>query len=266
MLASLYFSFTRWTLVEPPAFIGLDNYGRFVEDKLWLKSLVITCKYTIGSVPIGMTLAFLLAMLLNQKIPGTRLFRTVFYLPTLVPATANSILWLFMFNAKIGVVNGLLRLVGVEGPPWLGSTRWALPALVIMSFWTIGGGMVIFLAGLQGIPEHMYEAAKIDGANQLQEFAHVTIPMMTPVIFFDLIMSVIGTFQTFNTAYVMTQGGPAQATYFYVLYLYMTSFHHWTMGYGCAMAWFLFIIVMLLTLVNFRLSKMWVYYEAGETI
>ncbi|MCD6519601.1 MAG: sugar ABC transporter permease, partial [Anaerolineae bacterium] len=213
----------------------------------------------------GMLVAFFLALLLNQKIPGMPFFRTIFYLPSLVPATANAILWLFVLQPQIGILNTLLRLIGIQGPPWLGSSKWALPALIIMSLWGTGSGMVIYLAGLQGIPEYLYEAAKIDGANELQQFFHVTIPMMTPVIFFNLIMGIIGTFQTFNQAYIMTQGGPGRATYFYVYYLYRNSFDYYRMGYGAAMAWFLFAVILFLTLLNFRLSKMWVFYEAEES-
>jgi len=169
-----------------------------------------------------------------------------------------------VLNAQIGIINTVLRYFGIQGPPWLGSSKWALPGLIIMSLWGVGGGMIIFLAGLQGIPEYLYEAAKIDGANQFRQFIHVTIPMMTPVIFFNLIMGIIGTFQTFTQAYVMTEGGPGRATYFYVYYLYRNSFDYYRMGYGAAMAWFLFAVILVLTLFNFWFSKKWVFYEAGE--
>lgn len=264
MVFSFYMSFFDWPLRDPPTFLGLGNYIRFFDDPVWIKSLQVTASYTLGAVPLGLVFAFFLALLLNQKIPAMSFFRTVFYLPSLVPATANSILWLFVLNAQIGIINTALRYIGIQGPPWLGSSTWALRGLIIMSLWSVGGGMVIYLAGLQGIPEYLYEAAKIDGANQLQQFIHVTIPMVTPVIFFNLIMGIIGTFQTFNQAYIMTQGGPGRATYFYVYYLYRNSFDYYRMGYGAAMAWFLFALILALTLLNFWFSQKWVFYESGE--
>lgn len=264
MLFSFYMSFFDWPLREPPTFVGVDNYLRFGSDRVWIKALQVTANYTLGAVPLGLVAAFLLALLLNQKIPGMPLFRTVFYLPSLVPATANAVLWLFVLNPQVGIINTVLRYLGIQGPPWLGSSKWALPGLIIMSLWGIGGGMVIYLAGLQGIPEYLYEAAKIDGANQFQQFLNITIPMMTPVIFFNLVMGVIHTFQTFTQAYIMTQGGPGRATYFYVYYLYRNSFDYYRMGYGAAMAWFLFAVILVLTLLNFWLSNKWVFYEGGE--
>lgn len=266
MLFSFYMSLHEWPLRRPPTWIGVNNYLRFFDDFVWVKSLKVTTLYVLGSVPLGMVLSFLLAVLLNQEIPGMPFFRTVFYLPSLVPATANSILWLFVLNPQIGIINTLLRYIGIQGPPWLGSTKWALPALIIMSFWGIGGGMVIYLAGLQGIPEFLYEAAKIDGAGEFRQFIHITIPMMTPVIFFNLIMGVIGTFQIFNQAYIMTEGGPGRATYFYVYYLYRNSFDYYRMGYGSAMAWFLFAVILVLTMINFWLGSKWVFYEAEEAL
>lgn len=263
MIFSLYISFFDWPLRKPPTFVGIANYARFPSDHVWIKALEVTARYTLSAVPLGLVVAFFLALLLNQKIPGMPLFRTIFYLPSLVPATANAILWLFVLNAQIGIINTFLRYIGITGPAWLGSSTWALRGLVIMSLWGVGGSMVIFLAGLQGIPEYLYEAAKIDGANQLRQFLHITIPMMTPVIFFNLVMGIIGTFQTFNQAYIMTEGGPGRATYFYVYYLYRNSFDYYRMGYGCAMAWFLFVLVLVLTLANFSLSKRWVFYESG---
>lgn len=264
MVFSFYMSFFDWPLREPPTFIGINNYVRFFSDEVWLKSLQVTVSYTLGAVPLGLIFAFLLALLLNQKIPGMPFFRTIFYLPNLVPATANAVLWLFVLNAQVGIINTMLRYIGIQGPAWLGASKWAIPALVLMSLWGVGGSMVIYLAGLQGIPEYLYEAAKIDGANQFKQFLHITIPMVTPVIFFNLVMGVIGTFQVFNQAYIMTQGGPGRATYFYVYYLYRNSFDYYRMGYGSAMAWFLFAIILVLTLLNFSLSHKWVFYEAEE--
>jgi multiple sugar transport system permease protein len=264
MLFSFYMSLFDWPLREPPTFIGIQNYIRFFSDDVWIKALQVTATYTLGAVPLGLIAGFLLALLLNQKIPAMPFFRTVFYLPSLVPATANAILWLFVLNAQIGIINTTLRSIGIQGPSWLGSSQWAIPGLIIMSVWGVGGGMIIYLAGLQGIPEYLYEAAKIDGANQFQQFFNITIPMVTPVIFFNLVMGIIGTFQIFNQAYIMTQGGPGRATYFYVYYLYRNSFDYYRMGYGSAMAWFLFGLILVLTLLNFWLSSKWVFYESGE--
>lgn len=264
MLFSLYMGFHKWPLREPPTFVGIDNYVRFFRDPVWIKALQVTATYTLAAVPLGLVFAFFLAILLNQKIPGMPIFRTVFYLPSLVPATANAILWLFVLNPQIGIINTILRYIGIQGPPWLGSSKWAVPGLVIMSLWGVGGSMVIYLAGLQGIPEYLYEAAKIDGANQVRQFLNITIPMMTPVIFFNLVMGIIRNLQIFTQAYVMTQGGPGRATYFYVYYLYRNSFDYYRMGYGAAMAWFLFALILVLTLINFTLSNRWVFYESEE--
>ena len=264
MVFSLVMSFHDWPLLEPPKYVGFSNYLRFPNDEVWLEALRATVLYTIGAVPLGLVSAFFLALLLNQKIPGMPFFRTIFYLPSLVPATANAILWLYILNPQLGIINMALGYIGIQGPPWLGSSKWAIPGLIIMSLWSIGGGMVIYLAGLQGIPEYLYEAAKIDGANQFRQFIHITIPMVTPVIFFNLIMGIIGTFQVFNQAYIMTQGGPGRATYFYVYYLYRNSFDYYRMGYGAAMAWFLFAVILILTLLNFWFSKKWVFYEGEE--
>ena len=264
MIYSFYMSFFDWPLREPPTFVGINNYVRFFSDEVWLKSLQVTVYYTLGAVPLGLIFAFLLSLLLNQKIPGMPVFRTIFYLPNLVPATANAVLWLFVLNAQVGIINTSLRYVGIQGPAWLGASKWAIPALILMSLWGVGGSMVIYLAGLQGIPEYLYEAAKIDGANQFKQFLHITIPMVTPVIFFNLVMGIIGSFQVFNQAYIMTQGGPGRATYFYVYYLYRNAFDYYRMGYGAAMAWFLFAVILVLTLLNFGLSNKWVFYEAEE--
>jgi len=264
MIFSFYMSFFKWPLREPPTFVGGGNYANFATDPVWIKALQVTTTYAVGSVPLGLVAAFMVAVLLNQKIPGMPFLRTIFYLPSLVPSTANAILWLFVLNPQIGIINTVLKYVGIQGPPWLASSKWAIPGLIIMSLWGIGGGMVIFLAGLQGIPEFLYEAAKIDGANQIQQFFFVTLPMMTPVLFFNLVMGVIGTFQIFTQAYIMTQGGPGRATYFYVYYLYRNSFDYYRMGYGAAMAWFLFALILVLTLLNFWLGGKWVFYEGAE--
>jgi multiple sugar transport system permease protein len=191
------------------------------------------------------------------------MWRTLYYLPSVTPGVAAAILWGIIFNPTFGIMNWFLSIVGIKGPGWLSSQQWALPALIIMSLWSVGGGMIIYLAGLQGIPTALYEAAELDGANSVKKLTHITIPLMTPVIFYNLIVGIIGTFQFFTSVYVLTRGGPAEATLFYNLYLYNTAFRYLDMGYASALAWVLFIVILIITLLVFRSSAMWVYYE-GE--
>ena len=264
ILASLYFSFTDWNVLTAPRWIGLDNYVQLATvDPIFWTSLYNTAFYTVGHVPLTFLVALLAALLLNQPVPLIPFFRTVFYLPTVTAGVALSILWLWIFNPEFGLVNYALGMVGIQGPGWLSSKEWAKPALILMSAWGFGESMVILLAGLQGVPVHLYEAAKIDGANRLQEFRHVTLPMLSPVIFFVLIVSVIGSFQVFTNVYVMTKGGPADATLMYVLQMYFKAFSDLKMGYTSAMAWILFAIILAFTLLQFRFARRWVYYE-GE--
>jgi multiple sugar transport system permease protein len=211
-----------------------------------------------------MTFGFLIALLMNQSVKLIALWRTIYYLPAVVSGVAVAMLWLWVFNPDVGLLNRFLATFGITGIGWLSSTKWALPALIIMSLWNVGGGMVIYLAGLQGIPTDLYEAAHIDGASAWRRFWRITIPMMTPVLFFQLIMGIIGTLQVFTNAFVMTQGGPSNATLFYVLYLYQNAFSFMKMGYASALAWILFLIILALTLVTFWSSNRWVYYEAEE--
>jgi multiple sugar transport system permease protein len=265
ILASLYFSFTDWNVLTAPRWVGLDNYVQLATvDPIFWTSLYNTAFYTVGHVPLTFLVALLAALLLNQPVPLIPFFRTVFYLPTVTAGVALSILWLWIFNPEFGLVNYVLGLVGIPGPGWLSSKEWAKPALILMSAWGFGESMVILLAGLQGVPVHLYEAARIDGANRLQEFRHVTLPMLSPVIFFVLIVSVISSFQVFTNVYVMTKGGPADATLMYVLQMYFKAFSDLKMGYTSAMAWILFAIILVFTLLQFRFARRWVYYE-GET-
>jgi multiple sugar transport system permease protein len=206
---------------------------------------------------------FVVAYLLNLKVPGLPVWRTLYYLPSVTPAVAGAILWGIIFNPSFGIMNWMLSLISIKGPGWLSSQQWALPALIIMSLWGVGGGMIIYLAGLQGIPTTLYEAAEIDGANGFQRLSHITLPLMTPIIFFNLVIGIISSFQFFTGVYVLTRGGPADATLFYNLYLYNNAFRYNAMGYASALAWILFIIVLLLTLLVFKSSSFWVYYE-GE--
>ncbi|MHB0875837.1 MAG: carbohydrate ABC transporter permease [Anaerolineae bacterium] len=262
MIASLYFSFTDYSLLEDSRWVGAANYQKlFAADPLFTKSLGVTLRYAIASVPLGLTLSLLLALLLNQKVPGIRYYRTAFYLPSLLGGVALTLIWMWVFSPTYGLLNSGLKLIGLQGPLWFQSERWALPGLVIMSLWGVGGNMIIFLAGLQNIPVHLYEASEIDGAGVGQRFRHVTMPMLSPTIFFNLIMGIIGSLQTFAQAFIATQGGPNNATLFYNLYLYMNAFQYYSMGYASAMAWVLFVAILALTLVVLRSSPMWVYYE-----
>jgi multiple sugar transport system permease protein len=264
LVASLYFSFTQYELATPPVLVGLKNYAKLIDDPLFYQSLKVTAIYTLFSVPIGITLSFLVALLLNQKVKLLGFFRTMYYMPVLVPAVASAMLWVWLLNPEFGLVNNMLKVFfGIKGPSWLGNTRWALPSIIMMSLWGVGGPMLIYLAGLQGVPTELYEAAKIDGANPWQSFRYVTIPQMSPVIFYNLVSGIIGSFQVFSAGYLMTGGGPGHATLFYVLYLYNNAFRWFKMGYASALAWVLFVIVMLLTVVTIRSSSAWVYYS-GE--
>lgn len=264
IVASLGISLTDWSLLAPPAFLGGGNYAHMARDPLFWQSLKVTLIYALFSIPLGIALGFALALLLNQRVRFIALWRTVFYLPAVVSGVAVALLWLWVFNPELGLANRFLALFGLPGLGWLADTHWALPALIIMSLWGVGGGMVIYLAGLQGIPTDLYEAAHIDGADAWRRFRGITVPLMTPVLFFQLVIGIIGSLQVFTNAYVMTNGGPANATLFYVLYLYLTAFSNFNMGYAAALAWILFLIILALTLLIFWSSSRWVYYEAQE--
>jgi multiple sugar transport system permease protein len=261
MVASAYFSMTDWTIGASPSFIGLDNYTTMVQDELFWKSLSTTTYYTLGAVPAVLIVSFAVALLLNQKVRGLALWRTIFYLPTLVPAIANVVLWIWIFNPDFGLLNSLLRQGGLSGSQWIYAESTAVPSLILMSTWGFGNTMVIFLAGLQGVPRHLYEAVSIDGGGVWRRFWHVTLPMMTPTIFYNLVVGVVGTFQVFSQAYVMTEGGPNHATLFYVYYLFRKAFTESEMGYASALAWTLFMIIMVVTFLMFRNARRWVYYE-----
>lgn len=264
IIASFVLSFTNWNLLGDPQWVGLANYTKMTTDKFFQIALVNTLYYGIGSVTLGVAVAFLLALLLNQKVYGQAMFRTIFYLPSVVSGIAVALLWLNIFNPDFGLLNQILVRLGVENPPgWLVSPQWAMPALIIMSIWGAGGSMVIYLAGLQSIPEHLYEAASIDGAGRWTKFWVITVPMMSPVIFFNLITGFIASLQAFVQILVMTDGGPANATLVYGLYLYRNAFRLFQMGYASALSWALFIVIITITVIQFALAKRWVYYE-GE--
>ena len=260
MIYSLYLSFQKWDFIGKQKFIGWDNYEKLFKDKVVIQSLKVTFIYTFTSVPLGMVFALLLALLLNQQVKGLSIFRTLFYMPSLVSGVANAVLWIWMFNPEFGVLNNILGAVGIHGPNWIYDKNWALPSLILMSLWSVGGSMLIYLSGLQGIPTELYEAAEMDGANSFHRFVHVTLPMMTPVIFFNLVMNMIGAFQVFTEGYTMTEGGPSYATMFYVLYLYNNAFKNFKIGYASAQAWLLFFIIMFFTALVFKSSNLWVFY------
>ncbi len=263
MVASLVFSLTDWRIGAPARFIGLGNYDRLAGDPLFWKSLSVTSYYTIGVVPLTLLVGFAVAILVNQGVRGRSTWRTVYYLPTLVPAVASSVLWIWIFNPDFGLLNSMLRGAGLPTSNWIYAEQSAVPSLILMSVWGFGNAMVIFLAGLQGVPRHLYEAVAIDGGGSWARFRHVTLPFMTPVIFYNLVTGVIGTFQVFNQAYIMTQGGPNNATQFYIYYLYTKAFTDSEIGYASALAWVLFVVVLVITILLFRNARRWVHYEMG---
>ena len=262
---SAWLSFTDSELIGKPNFIGLGNYAEMLQDELFWQALKVTFVYALVTVPLALTVSLSLAILMNQKIRGLALYRTVYYLPAVISGVAVAVLWRWIFNPEFGVLNVLLRYLGIKGPNWLQDPQTALPSLMLMSLWGIGGGIIIYLAGLQGIPTELYEAVEIDGGGQRAKLRHITLPMMSPVIFFNVVTGIIWTFQEFTRVYVMTGGGPSNATLFYGLYLYRNAFRYFEMGYATALAWVLFLIILTFTLVLFRSARFWVYYEgSGE--
>jgi len=263
ILFSIIISFCDFDILNPARFTGLENYRwMFTNDPQFWKSMWNTLYMVIG-IPLGMALSLGIAILLTLKVRGVALWRTCFYLPSIVPAVASSILWIWIFNPSGGLLNSLLASAGIHGPNWLQNEHTSKPALILMGLWGAGGGMVIWIAGLKGISESYYEAASLDGANTWQQFRHVTIPLLSPYIFFNLIMGLIGTFQIFTQAFIMTQGGPVDSTMFYAYHLFNNAFRYLHMGYAASMAWVLFVIVFGLTVVQLQLQKRWVHYEEG---
>jgi multiple sugar transport system permease protein len=263
MLASLAISFTNWTLINPAEYVGLDNYRYVTEDPLFEKSLRVTATYTLISVPCGVIAALLIASLLNKAVRGISFFRGLFYLPVVVSGAGTAVVWDWVFNPEYGIINWSLGKFGLGAPGWFSSTTWALPGMIVLSFWGIGGSIVIFLAALQGVPRSLYEAAAIDGAGRLSSFWNVTVPMVSPAILFNTIIAIITSFQSFTYAYILTQGGPAYSTLFYVYYLYQNAFRWFDMGYASALAWILFLIIICCTVLLLRLSRPYVHYEGA---
>ncbi len=265
ILFSLYLSFTSYNMYNSPKWIGLLNYRIiFTQDDLFYKSLYNTLYYVAISVPLNTIFGILIAVLMNQKIRGMRLFRTIFFLPSVVSGVAVALLWQWILDGNFGLLNTFLSKIGIAGPGWLTDENWSKFSLILMNLWAVGGGMIVYLAGLQGVPRSLYEAATVDGAGRIRQFFTITIPMLSPTIFFNVIMGILGGFQVFLQAYIMTGGGPNNSTLFYAFYLYNKAFKDLQMGYASALAWILLIISMLLTLVVFATSKRWVYYEGEQ--
>lgn len=269
VLISFVLSLCQYDVIHPARFVGFKNYIDLIKhDPVFFKSLYNTFFMVLG-VPFNMAIGLLVALLLNSKVKGIAVYRTLFYLPAVVPVVAASVLWLWIFTPEVGLLDKMLvpilNFIGITATPkWLGSEVWSKPSIIIMGAWGAGAGMIIWLAGLKGIPEQLYEAAEIDGAGKFSKFFHITLPMLTPYIFFNLVIGIITVSQIFTEAYIMTKGGPADSTLFYVFYLFNNAFVYFKMGYASAMAWLLFIIVFILTLINTRFSKKWVYYEAEQ--
>jgi multiple sugar transport system permease protein len=265
MIGSLIFSFTRYSVISPIKFIGFRNITDLFKDRRFLQAVRVTIVYSIVTVPGGLTIALIMALLMNADIKGIRIFRSFFYLPTVVSGVSVAVLWMYIFNPDFGLINTVLGYIGIQGPGWLTSTKWALPSMMIMSLWGVGGAAVIFLAALKNVPRQLYEAANMDGAGVFMRFIKITLPIISPTILFNLIIRIIDALQVFSESFVMTQGGPDGATRFINLYLYVTAFENRRMGYASAMAWFLFIIIMALALLVLKTSKNWVHYESGGT-
>jgi multiple sugar transport system permease protein len=263
-LSAFYFSFTNYDILRPAQWVGLRNYGRMISgDKLFWISLRVTTIYSVGSVVLMVVIALGIAMLMNQRLPGINLFRTIYYMPAVISGVTVAVMWVWLLNPEFGLVNHVLRVFGIQGPMWLFSTRWALVSFILMSAWQAGVYMLIFLAGLQAIPTALYEVAIMDGAGFMRRFLRITLPMLSPVILVNLVISIINTFQGFTNAYVMTGGGPNNATLLYVLHIYRQGFAYFKMGYSSALAWVLFALILLITIGVLRSSAFWVYY-AGE--
>jgi multiple sugar transport system permease protein len=265
--ASLYYSFNHYTLLRPIRWAGFDNYRyAFLSDRIFWTSVQRTILWTVWTVPLGIAGSFFAALLLDRGVRGTTIWRIFFFLPSLTPQVAAAMVWLWLLQPDVGIVNSVIRMVfGIRGPGWMATRQWALPSMVLISLWTGIGStrMLIFLAGLQGVPQELYDAGLVDGTNWWQKIRHITLPMITPTILFNLVLGVIGSLQVFGLAFVATGGGPAYATYFYALHLYQMAFRSFDMGYGSALAWILFVTILVLTFLQIKMSTGWVYY-AGE--
>ncbi len=264
ILASLYYSFTRYDVINAPTFVGLQNYVLlFTQDKDFPIVLSNTVYLVVVGVPLGLLVAFLLASLLNNSVKGRPLFRTIFFLPSIVPVIATAMVWLWVYNPNYGIINASLAAMGLQVIPWLSSPDLAKVSIIIVQVWLQGSAIVIFLAALQDVPRELYEAAKVDGATAYHRFRNVTIPLCTPSILFVLITGLIGAFQEFSLTWILTRGGPMESTTFYGIYLYQNAFQFFKMGYASALAWVLFVIIVIFTIITFRSSARWVYYAGN---
>jgi len=260
---SFYLSFTEWDIMTAPKWIGLDNYERmFTRDPLFRQALKVTGEFVLISLPLKLILGLALAVLLNLKVRGMNFYRTVFYIPAVISGVAVSLMWMWLLQPDTGIINTLLDQVGIKGPQWFWHPDWALPSVAMMSVWKVGGSAIIYLAGLQNIPQHLYEAAMIDGAGRLSRFRRITLPLLTPTIFFQLVIEMIDSFKVFTEAFVITQGGPLKATFFYLLYFYQEAFENFNMGYASALALTLTAIILVSTVILNYTSKRWVFYES----
>lgn len=264
MIYSFIISLTEWNILSDARFIGVQNYTNMASDPLVQKALTVTMYYSVLAVPAINIFTLFLASMLNSKVKGMSFYRTALYIPSLVPAVAAAALWMFIFNPASGLANNMLKAVGLPSSNWLFDTKTVIPSLVIIAVWGSGNTVVIYLAGLQGMPAELYEAATVDGAGTLKKFWRITVPLLSPVIFYNIVISIINCMQTFTQGYIMTKGGPNNASLFYMLHLYNTAFRSQQMGYACAMAWLLFSIIAILTVINFTASRKWVYYETGR--
>lgn len=267
MIFSLVLSFSKWDIItgiDSIQFVGFENFIQIFQDELFYQSLKVTFIFALVSVPLYQMIALFAAMLLNMRSRGMKFFRLIFFMPSVIPAVAVSMMWIMILNPEYGILNKALAWFGIQGPAWLQDPSYALGALIVMGIWGIGNTIIIYLSGLQGVPEELYEAAQLDGAGMVRRFVNVTVPMISPTIFFNLIMGIIGGFQYFTQAFVMTNGGPLNSTLFYNLYLYNKAFLTYEMGYASALSWILFAIILILTLLVIRSSSMWVYYNGDD--
>ena len=263
VVATFTISLLDWDLIRAPRFVGIDNYIKLLtDDPVFRKVLFNTAYYVIGTVPAGIILSLLLALAMNANVRGIAVFRAIFFIPVISASVAVAVMWRWLYNTDFGLINLVLTSIGLKAIPWLSSTTWAMPAVILMAIWkSLGYNMVIFLAGLQSIPAHLHEAAAIDGANGVQRFRHITLPLLAPTTFFVLVISMIGSFQVFDLAFVLTKGGPGDATNTMVMYIYNQAFQFFHMGYAASIAWVLFAIIFVITLLQHQLQKRWVHYE-----
>ncbi|MBP8241173.1 MAG: sugar ABC transporter permease [Thermoflexales bacterium] len=262
-VVSIVLSMTDWRIMIAPKFVGLQNYIQILtNDPNFWQSIRVTFTYVALALPLGLFAGLGLSLLLNQKVPGARAFGTLFYLPAVLSGVSVALMWMWLLNPDYGVVNTMLGLIGIQGPNWFWDPDWALPSVVLMSLWRVGGSAIIYLAGLQNISPHLYEAAEIDGAGRLAKLRHITIPMLTPTIFFQLVMELIDAFQVFTVIYVITDGGPMRSTLFYMFYMFRTAFEDFDMGYASALAWIMGVIILGFTALVFKSSPLWVFYES----